>query len=74
VLFKHALQVEFHTSFERGAGTDANISFQLFGEKGEGEMQRVVASKEAFERGKVDTFVFKGWVVDAARGWVSWVP
>ncbi|KAF5839075.1 Lipase/lipooxygenase [Dunaliella salina] len=52
--------VAFHTSTERGAGTDANVSFQLFGDKGQSDWQRVVASKEAFERGTIDKFAFKG--------------
>lgn len=43
----------------RGAGTDATVYFQLVGEKGEGEVTRIVAPKEAFERGTVDTFSFK---------------
>lgn len=43
----------------RGAGTDATVYFQLVGEKGEGEVTRIVAPREAFERGTVDTFSFK---------------
>jgi len=57
-------QVAFHTSMERGAGTDANISFRLCGEKGESELQRVVAPREAFERGTVDKLTFKGCVCE----------
>lgn len=57
------MQVEFHTTMERGAGTDANVSFKLVGEKGESKEQRVTASREVFERGTVDKFSFKGCVV-----------
>lgn len=43
----------------RGAGTDAVVYFQLYGDGGEGEVQRVVAPKEAFERGCVDSFTYR---------------
>ena len=51
--------MEFFTSACRGAGTDATVYFQLFGDSGESEVQRVVAPQEAFERGKVDTFSYR---------------
>jgi hypothetical protein len=53
------VQVEFHTSSLRGAGTDANVYFQLSGENGDSEVQRVVAGQEAFERGGVDTYTYR---------------
>ena len=53
--------MDFHTSALRGAGTDATVYFQLVGDKGDGEVTRIVAPKEAFERGTMDTFTFK-WV------------
>ncbi len=43
----------------RGAGTDAVVYFQLFGDRGESEVQRVVAAQEAFERGGIDSYDFK---------------
>lgn len=52
-------QVDFFTSTLRGAGTDATVYFQLTGEKGDGEVTRIVAPKEAFERGTMDTFTYK---------------
>jgi hypothetical protein len=54
-------QVDFYTSNLRGAGTDATVFFQLVGDGGESEVQRVVAPKEAFERGGVDSFMYR-WV------------
>lgn len=60
-------QVDFHTSAERGAGTDANVYMQLVGERGESDVQRVVAPREAFERGTTDSFTFK-WVGRHAGG------
>ncbi len=52
-------QVDFYTSALRGAGTDANVYFQMVGERGDGEVQRVVAPREAFERGTKDTFTYR---------------
>ncbi len=52
-------QVEFHTSNLRGAGTDAVVYFQLFGDGGESETQRIVSAQEAFERGGVDGYSFR---------------
>ncbi|GFH11596.1 uncharacterized protein HaLaN_07120, partial [Haematococcus lacustris] len=52
-------KVDFHTSRVRGAGTDATVYFQLCGEEQDSEVQRVVAPKEAFERGAVDSFSYK---------------
>lgn len=63
------VQVEFFTSTERGAGTDANVSFKLIGAKGESTFQRVVASKEAFERGSSDKFVFRRCVGNRRPWW-----
>eukprot|EP00798_Chlamydomonas_sp_ICE-L_P013676 gene13676-19564_t len=51
--------LEFHTSTTRGAGTDATVFFQLLGEKGDSPVQRLVAPKEAFERGTCDTFTYR---------------
>ena len=52
-------QVEFHTSTLRGAGTDATVFFDLFGERSSSGVVRVSAPVEAFERGTVDAFTFK---------------
>lgn len=43
-----------YTSNLKGAGTDANILVQLVGEHGETQEKKVVASPDAFERGKLD--------------------
>ncbi|MEW5311146.1 MAG: hypothetical protein WDW38_002885 [Sanguina aurantia] len=55
---KSEYKVEFHTSSRRGSGTDANVYFKLVGAGGESAIVRVVAPKEAFERGQVDTFSY----------------
>ncbi|KAG1662011.1 hypothetical protein FOA52_009500 [Chlamydomonas sp. UWO 241] len=52
-------RLDFYTSTLRGAGTDANVYFQLIGEKGDSEVTKVAAPREAFERGSKDTFTYK---------------
>ncbi|KAG2432966.1 hypothetical protein HXX76_008694 [Chlamydomonas incerta] len=52
-------RLEFHTSSLRGAGTDATVSFNLTGERGESGPVRVDAPLEAFERGCIDAFTFR---------------
>ncbi|KAG2501257.1 hypothetical protein HYH03_001064 [Edaphochlamys debaryana] len=52
-------RVEFHTSTLRGAGTDATVSFQIFGERGDSGACRVDAPQEAFERGSIDAFKYR---------------
>lgn len=52
-------QLEFHTSSLRGAGTDATVSFNMTGERGESGPVRVDAPLEAFERGCIDAFTFR---------------
>lgn len=40
----------------RGAGTDANVTFELIGDKASSGAQRVNAGVEAFDRGNADEF------------------
>eukprot|EP00775_Hariotina_reticulata_P001782 gene1782-2116_t len=47
------------TSDIRGAGTDANVSFVLFGEKGDTGQHPLESSANDFERGKTDIFLIK---------------
>lgn len=49
-------QVTFHTSDRKGAGTDANVTCQLVGEKGESSVAELKALPQAFERGSEDQF------------------
>jgi hypothetical protein len=40
----------------RGAGTDANVKMQLFGEKGNTGNRKLESSANDFERGKVSSW------------------
>uniref|UniRef100_A0A7S3VHN2 PLAT domain-containing protein n=1 Tax=Dunaliella tertiolecta TaxID=3047 RepID=A0A7S3VHN2_DUNTE len=53
---KCTYRVTVTTSDTRGAGTDANVKMQLFGEKGNTGERKLDSSANDFERGKVDTF------------------
>lgn len=56
---EHRYEVVVHTSDRRGAGTDSNISIELFG-KDAGQASNVLkldTSEDNFERGKLDRFV-----------------
>ena len=44
------------TSDIRGAGTDANVSFVLYGDKGKSESIELENKTDNFERGSVDKF------------------
>jgi hypothetical protein len=49
-------KVEVKTGDIRGAGTDANVFLQLFGEHGDTGEQKLESSGNNFERGHTDTF------------------
>ena len=48
--------VSVHTSDLRGAGTDANVFFVLYGDKGKSEEIELANESNNFERGNVDNF------------------
>lgn len=58
---KDAYRVEVITSDVRGAGTGANVFFEMFGSDGRssGKHQLVNDSKSCFERGTSDSFVLR---------------
>lgn len=49
-------KVTVKTGSIRGAGTDANVFAQLFGENGDTGERKLEASGNNFERGQTDTF------------------
>lgn len=58
-------QVEVYTGDESKAGTDANVSLQLYGQRGDTGLRKLMASKtnaNKFEQGQVcqgcETFVW----------------
>lgn len=53
-------KVTVHTSDIKFAGTDANVSINIFGSAGNTGEQSLSNSKNNFERGKVDVFSLKG--------------
>ncbi len=46
-------QISVQTGDVRGAGTDSDISVQLFGSKGESQEMKLESSADNFERNKV---------------------
>ncbi|KAG2450199.1 hypothetical protein HYH02_000301 [Chlamydomonas schloesseri] len=52
-------RVVVHTSDLRGAGTDADVTMQLFGDKGDTGERKLDNSTNNFERNQVDTFFIK---------------
>ncbi|KAK3253157.1 hypothetical protein CYMTET_37584 [Cymbomonas tetramitiformis] len=56
---KTSYKLEVHTSDLKNAGTDANVSVVVFGNKGMSGPRPLPAGKEAFERGSVDYFVIE---------------
>lgn len=60
VLFSvYMYQVEIYTGEQFKAGTDANVSLQLFGERGDSGLRRLMDSKtnlNKFEGGEVRTY------------------
>eukprot|EP00899_Mesostigma_viride_P006814 jgi/Mesvir1/16133/Mv08410-RA.4 len=52
-------KVVFYTGHMKGAGTDANISIRLYGERGHSSERRLESAPESFERGCVDTFTLE---------------
>lgn len=55
-IYNPVLQVALHTSTLQGAGTTANVWFQLHGSAGSGPPQQVAATPQAFARGSVDAW------------------
>jgi len=51
-------RVTVHTTDCRGAGTDSDVSCVVYGELGDTGTQSLDSSKNDFERGQVDTFLF----------------
>ena len=52
----HQYQVELYTGSESEAGTDANVSLQIFGQRGDTGVRKLMGSKtneNKFEQGKV---------------------
>ena len=59
VFLATSYQVSVKTGDVRGAGTDANVFIQLFGDKGDTgkqQLRNAENSKNKFERGKTDKF------------------
>ncbi|KAG1672531.1 hypothetical protein FOA52_002840, partial [Chlamydomonas sp. UWO 241] len=56
---KHTYKVEVKTSDVRGAGTDSNVSIQVFGTKGDTGAHNLDDSKNNFERDMLDNFFFE---------------
>ena len=53
-------QIEVTTGSEKGAGTDANVFIQLFGEVGDSGRQKLTKQfRDLFERGRKDTFTLE---------------
>eukprot|EP00798_Chlamydomonas_sp_ICE-L_P018432 gene18432-24908_t len=57
---KSKYKVEVKTSDVRGAGTDADISIQVFGKTGDTGSKVLDDSKDNFERNMLDTFFVEG--------------
>ncbi len=58
----YTYNVSVTTSDKRGAGTDANVFIQLFGENNDSGKQKLETSKNnknKFERGQTDVFEIK---------------
>jgi hypothetical protein len=49
-------EVSVTTGLLRGAGTDANVYIEVFGENGSSGRKMLDSSKKAFERGQTDVF------------------
>uniref|UniRef100_A0A3Q2DDY8 Lipoxygenase homology PLAT domains 1b n=1 Tax=Cyprinodon variegatus TaxID=28743 RepID=A0A3Q2DDY8_CYPVA len=54
---KHPWSLWIWTSDLQGAGTDADISFQVYGEKGKSDEIRLDNKSDNFEKGQVDKFM-----------------
>ncbi|XP_065818145.1 lipoxygenase homology domain-containing protein 1 [Labrus bergylta] len=54
---KHPWSLWIWTSDMNGAGTDAAISFQVYGEKGKSDEMRLDNKTDNFEQGQVDRFI-----------------
>lgn len=55
-------KVIVHTGDIRSAGTDANVSLKIFGDKGDSgdlELKNSETHRDKFERGQTDIFTFK---------------
>jgi hypothetical protein len=52
-------KVEVKTSDVRGAGTDANVTIQVFGSAGDTGVHNLATSRNNFERDQIDTFFFE---------------
>ncbi|KAF6256823.1 hypothetical protein COO60DRAFT_1640423 [Scenedesmus sp. NREL 46B-D3] len=61
-------EVVVYTSDVRGAGTDADISIELHGDKGQTPAMRLETSANNFERGQRDTFAVAAPNVGALSG------
>eukprot|EP00854_Cymbomonas_tetramitiformis_P003095 gene3095-3928_t len=55
---EHQYQVTIHTGDLRGAGTDANVSIVVYGDKGDTGLRKLDNSANNFERAMVDHFHF----------------
>lgn len=51
--------IEVKTGDRRGAGTDANVKFTLYGDKGESPTTTLNNARDNFERNKMDQFDFE---------------
>ncbi len=65
-------KIDFHTSTLRGAGTDANVWFELVGDKGSSKAQQCRAPTDAFERGCMDSFEHRWPWLGGLRRLVVW--
>jgi len=61
--------IEVKTSDVRGAGTDANVTVQVFGLKGDTGVQKLDDSKNNFERDMLDNFFFRVSELAPAADW-----
>ena len=61
--------IEVKTSDVRGAGTDANVTVQVFGLKGDTGVQKLDDSKNNFERDMLDNFFFRVSELAPAANW-----
>jgi len=67
-------KVEVFTWDKRGAGTDANVSINLFGEDSESGSRILDNEQNNFERGKKDVFERKEAKCMQASPNISWCP
>ncbi|KAI3380663.1 hypothetical protein SNEBB_002301 [Seison nebaliae] len=53
---KSSYELEFHTGNKFGAGTDADVVIQIFGDRGKTQEHSLDNESDNFERGKIDKF------------------